>query len=112
VYPGWEDHTAEIDDKIISGSIEKALERAQPLVKEKIVQSVKNGSLVIHALPFNIETESSDPERMEALHSFPAMEQDSVLDSRFFPLLFEGDKEMEGLIKQVPTVNPWELYEK
>lgn len=48
--------------------------------------------------------------RMEALHSFPAMEQDKVLDGEYFPLLFDGDKELEGL-KDLPKVNSNELYE-
>jgi ectoine hydroxylase-related dioxygenase (phytanoyl-CoA dioxygenase family) len=48
--------------------------------------------------------------RMEALHSFPPMKQDQPLDSRFFPLLFDGDREMAGM-KNLPKVNPHELYE-
>jgi ectoine hydroxylase-related dioxygenase (phytanoyl-CoA dioxygenase family) len=49
--------------------------------------------------------------RMEALHSFPAMEQGQVLDSKFFPLLFDGDKELESLTN-VPKVDWKLLYDK
>lgn len=39
--------------------------------------------------------------RMDALHNFPAMPQDEILDSKFFPLLFDGDKEI-GSLTNVP----------
>lgn len=52
---------------------------------------------------------TADYERLEALHNFPSMPQDEVLDSRFFSLLFDGDKELET-ISNIPKVNPMALY--
>jgi ectoine hydroxylase-related dioxygenase (phytanoyl-CoA dioxygenase family) len=49
-------------------------------------------------------------ERMEALRNFPVMKQDRILDSRFFPLLFEGDNELEKMNEKVPKVNAANLY--
>ncbi|MDR6844664.1 phytanoyl-CoA dioxygenase family protein [Flavobacterium granuli] len=49
--------------------------------------------------------------RLEALHSFPAMPQDQVLDSNFFPLLFDGDKELEAFGKDIPKVDYREFYD-
>ena len=42
--------------------------------------------------------------RLDALKSFPPMQQDKPLDSRFFPLLFDGDKELEGFGMKIPKV--------
>lgn len=50
-------------------------------------------------------------DRQEALKTFPAMPQDQVLDSNFFPLLFDGDKELEAMGKVIPKVDPKELYD-
>ncbi|MBN8851516.1 MAG: phytanoyl-CoA dioxygenase family protein [Sphingobacteriales bacterium] len=69
-------------------------------------------AIVLNAMADGTRGNTANYHRMEALHSFPAMEQDKVLDSRWFPLLFEGDRGLEGLIKKVPTINPEELYEK
>jgi ectoine hydroxylase-related dioxygenase (phytanoyl-CoA dioxygenase family) len=49
--------------------------------------------------------------RLEALKSFPAMTHDKKLDSNFFPLLFDGDKELEGLGKNIPMVDYREWYD-
>lgn len=49
--------------------------------------------------------------RLDALHTFPEMPQDQVLDSNFFPLLFDGDKELEALGKDIPKVDYRELYD-
>ena len=44
--------------------MQEVLERAEPGVKAKLEASIVNGNLVFHALPFNMETESTDPEMM------------------------------------------------
>jgi ectoine hydroxylase-related dioxygenase (phytanoyl-CoA dioxygenase family) len=44
-------------------------------------------------------------ERMDALETFPPMGEDGqVLDNKFFPLLFDADKELGNLKKEVPLV--------
>jgi hypothetical protein len=48
--------------------------------------------------------------RMDALHTFPPMAQDQVLDSHFFPLLFDGDKELAAMGSAIPKVDYKELY--
>jgi len=50
-------------------------------------------------------------DRMEELKYFPAMLQDKLLDSRFFPLLFDEDKELEALTRHIPKVDARELYD-
>jgi Phytanoyl-CoA dioxygenase (PhyH) len=50
-------------------------------------------------------------DRIEALASFPPIHQDKVLNNKFFPLLFDGDKELEALGKSIPKVDYKELYE-
>ncbi|SMD09070.1 phytanoyl-CoA dioxygenase family protein [Pedobacter nyackensis] len=50
-------------------------------------------------------------DRQEALKTFPDMPQDQLLDSNFFPLLFDGDKELEAMGKVIPKVDPKELYD-
>jgi len=47
-------------------------------------------------------------DRIDALHNFPAMAQDRVLDSRFFPLLFEEDRKLATL--NIPKVDAGTLY--
>jgi len=66
-------------------------------------------AIVLNAMDHRTMGNTANYERLEALHSFPAMEQDRVLDSQFFPLLFDGDKELEGL--KIPRVNPGDLYD-
>ncbi|HEY4207206.1 MAG TPA: hypothetical protein VGM31_10350 [Puia sp.] len=44
--------------------MKEVLDRAAPEMKSKMEASLVNGNLVFHALPFNIETESADPEMM------------------------------------------------
>jgi len=66
-------------------------------------------AVVLNAMARSTLGNTANYERIDALHSFPAMEQDKVLNSQFFPLLFEGDKELVGL-KNVPKVNPGSLY--
>lgn len=40
------------------------LDRVNPAIKTRTEAALKNGNFVIHALPFNIETESCDPEML------------------------------------------------
>lgn len=69
-------------------------------------------AVVLNAMADGTLGNTAGYSRLEALQSFPAMEQDKVLDSRFFPLLFEGDAVLEGLAGKVPRVDPQQLYEK
>jgi len=48
--------------------------------------------------------------RQDALKTFPAMPQDEILSSRFFPLLFDGDKELEGM-GNIPKADAKILYD-
>lgn len=47
-------------------------------------------AVVINAMGHQTLGNTAGYERMDALADFPAMEQDQVLDSKFFPLLFDG----------------------
>ncbi|HEX5153173.1 MAG TPA: phytanoyl-CoA dioxygenase family protein [Parafilimonas sp.] len=67
-------------------------------------------AVVINAMADNTLGNTADYERLDALHNFPLMEQDKVLDSRFFPLLFDGDKELELMSNTTPKVNSVKLY--
>ncbi len=44
-------------------------------------------------------------ERLDALASFPEMIHDKPLDSQFFPLLFDGDKELEKFKQNIPMID-------
>jgi len=66
-------------------------------------------AVVLNAMDRSTLGNTKDYERLEALHNFPKMEQDKALDSRFFPLLFDGDKELEGL--KIPKIDAKDLYE-
>ncbi|MCU7552568.1 phytanoyl-CoA dioxygenase family protein [Chitinophagaceae bacterium LB-8] len=68
-------------------------------------------AVVLNAMADGTLGNTEGYERMDALHSFPAMPQDQILDSNFFPLLFDGDKELESMINHVPKVNAKMLYE-
>ncbi|MBS0027650.1 phytanoyl-CoA dioxygenase family protein [Chitinophaga sp. 22321] len=68
-------------------------------------------AVVLNAMADQTLGNTANYERIAALHSFPKMEQDQVLDSKFFPLLFEGDRELESLVSKVPKVNSRDLYE-
>jgi len=48
--------------------------------------------------------------RLDALHTFPDMPQNQVLDGNFFPLLFDGDKELENFKKNIPKIDCKGLY--
>jgi len=68
-------------------------------------------AIVLNAMNYNTLGNTAGYSRLEALKSFPPMEQDQVLDSKFFPLLFDGDKELEALGKNIPKVDYMELYD-
>jgi len=65
-------------------------------------------AVVLNAMASNTVGNTANYERLDALHNFPAMAQDCVLDSRFFPLLFEGDRELVTL--NIPKVDAVNLY--
>ena len=68
-------------------------------------------AVVINAMGHRTLGNTAEYDRLEALKSFPAMQQDQALDSQFFPVLFDGDKELQGLARRIPTVNIKELYD-
>ncbi|HTJ11613.1 MAG TPA: phytanoyl-CoA dioxygenase family protein [Dinghuibacter sp.] len=65
-------------------------------------------AVVLNAMAHGTRGNTRDYERAEALKYFPNMDQDCVLDSRFFPLLFVGDSELAAL--DIPKIDPVELY--
>jgi ectoine hydroxylase-related dioxygenase (phytanoyl-CoA dioxygenase family) len=67
-------------------------------------------AVVLNAMADGTLGNTANYERIEVLHSFPAMEQDRVLNGRFFPLLFDGNKELKALLNKVPKVNCKSLY--
>ena len=81
------------------GSYENYSERPRRAV---VINAMNNGTL----------GNTAGYDRLEALKSFPAMAQDKPLDSRFFPLLFDGDKELEALGRDIPKVVVGELYDE
>jgi len=62
-------------------------------------------AVVLNAMGNQTLGNTADYERKDALKSFPNMPQDKILDSQFFPLLFDGDKELAGLKPAIPTIN-------
>jgi len=67
-------------------------------------------AVVLNAMDAETLGNTANYERLDALKHFPEMLQDKVLNSNFFPLLFEGDKELEALGKHIPKVDFNELY--
>ncbi len=67
-------------------------------------------AVVINAMSSSTRGNTKDYSRLDALKSFPAMPHDKILDGNGFPLLFDGDRELEGLGKMIPKVNYKELY--
>lgn len=67
-------------------------------------------AVVLNAMAHQTRGNTDGYERLEALHSFPEMKQDQVLDSKFFPLLLDGNNGLEALLKAVPKVNEASLY--
>ncbi|MEZ2336341.1 phytanoyl-CoA dioxygenase family protein [Mucilaginibacter sp. RCC_168] len=68
-------------------------------------------AVVLNAMDHRTLGNIAGYDRMEELAHFPAMVQDELLDSRFFPLLFDGDKELKALTRHVPKVDVKELYD-
>lgn len=68
-------------------------------------------AVVLNAMSYQTVGNTEGYHRMDALKTFPAMLQDRILDSKFFPLLFDGDKELEAMGKNIPKVDYTELYE-
>ena len=67
-------------------------------------------AIVINAMDHQTLGNTDQYSRMDALKNFPAMPQDKILDSRFFPLLFDADKELETLGKHIPKADFKNLY--
>ncbi|MDH7461749.1 phytanoyl-CoA dioxygenase family protein [Chitinophagaceae bacterium 26-R-25] len=65
-------------------------------------------AVVINSMSAETLGNTANYERLDALHGFPTMTQDQELNSRFFPLLFDGDKELASLTN-VPKVD-WKLF--
>jgi ectoine hydroxylase-related dioxygenase (phytanoyl-CoA dioxygenase family) len=68
-------------------------------------------AVVINAMDHRTLGNTAGYDRLEALKSFPEMLQDRVLEGQFFPLLFDGDKELEGLSRYIPVIDVNELYD-
>lgn len=68
-------------------------------------------AVVINTMDANTLGNTIGYGRLEALKSFPEIVHDHVLDSRFFPLLMGGDKELEDLLNKVPKANSQKLYD-
>lgn len=68
-------------------------------------------AVVLNAMDHSTLGNIADYDRMKELKNFPAIQQDKLLDSRFFPLLFDGDKELEALARHIPKINVMELYD-
>ncbi len=62
-------------------------------------------AVVLNAMDYQTLGNTADYERKEALKNFPDMPQDKILDSQLFPLLFEGDKELVGVGREIPIIN-------
>jgi len=43
--------------------------------------------------------------RLDALKNFPAIFQNKPLNSQFFPLLFDGDKELKAYGNGIPKID-------
>ena len=69
-------------------------------------------AVVINAMDYQTQGNTAGYDRLEALKRFPDMLQNQVLDSQFFPLLFDGDKELAGLGREIPKIDPLELYDE
>jgi ectoine hydroxylase-related dioxygenase (phytanoyl-CoA dioxygenase family) len=68
-------------------------------------------AVVINAMDHRTVGNTAGYNRLDALKRFPAMPQDKLLESQFFPLLFDGDKELENLGRDIPMVDIKELYD-
>ncbi|MFC0181891.1 Phytanoyl-CoA dioxygenase (PhyH) [Pseudarcicella hirudinis] len=69
-------------------------------------------AVVLNAMNYKTLGNTEGYNRIDALKSFPDMHQDTLLDSRYFPLLFDGDKELGFLGREIPRVDADELYDR
>ena|SRR6185437_11762779 len=64
-------------------------------------------AVVINAMGHNTLGNTAEYGRLDALSGFPDMPQDKLLNSRFFPILFENqDPVMRTLADNIPTIKP------
>lgn len=68
-------------------------------------------AVVINAMDHCTLGNTAGYDRLDALKNFPAMLQNNLLDSQFFPLLFDGDKELADFGREIPKVDVSELYD-
>lgn len=68
-------------------------------------------AVVINAMDHCTLGNTAGYDRLDALKNFPAMLQNNLLDSQFFPLLFDGDKELAAFGKEIPKIDVSELYD-
>lgn len=62
-------------------------------------------AVVINAMANGTQGNTADYERMAELSHFPAMPQDKILDSQFFPLLLDDSvSELKELLSSIPVV--------
>jgi len=66
---------------------------------------------VLNTMSYHTLGNTAGYHRQEALSSFPPMPQDQQLDSKFFPLLFDGDKELQAFGNRIPKVDYKALYD-
>lgn len=86
-----------------------------PLTMHGSYENVSDRSrraIVLNAMSSDTLGNTAGYERLDALKDFPAMDQDKVLDSNFFPLLFDGDKELAALGNVIPMASQAALYDK
>lgn len=67
-------------------------------------------AVVLNAMESHTLGNTAGYARMDALHSFPPMPQDQLLDSNFFPLLFGADENMALLNREIPKVDAAGVY--
>lgn len=67
-------------------------------------------AVVLNAMDSRTMGNTAGYERMDALHNFPLILQDKILDSNFFPLLFEVEEKLTLLDSKIPKVNINNLY--
>ena len=67
-------------------------------------------AVVLNAMDHCTLGNTAGYERLDALKAFPAMVQDAPLDSCYFPVLFDEDKELAALRDRVPKVDAGRRY--
>jgi len=69
-------------------------------------------AVVINAMDHRTLGNTAGYARLDALKNFPDMLHNKLLDSQFFPLLFDGDKELAAFGMEIPKVDVSELYDR